>query len=210
MTGTLTLSLGLATYLQTNMPADQSLRQRLKKKIRDKFHSDHSSVDSGKETGGGTPVSPPKVLGNGSPASVEPFTLISSTSASNTQSNKKSEPCSDLGEHAFQVAVRKWQDGLKEEERKAFLDAISGQSKEEIVADIIRLDQGHEKTSKSRRNAGTIHKVVQILDPSIQVISLALSADPAASQVSSIILGGLKLILKVGYCLKPKRNQYRS
>ena len=171
------------------MPTDKGLRQRLKKKIRDKFHPDPEAVDSR------SLVSSP--------------TAASSALTSNAQGNALLEPSVDLEEHAFQVAVRKLQDGLKEEERKDFLDAISGRSKGEIVKDIVQLDQRHEKASKSRRDAGTIHKMIQILDPSIQAISLVLSADPAVSQISSLILGGFKLILKVRYFAKCKLNQCR-
>lgn len=182
------------------MPHDKGIRHRLKK-IRDTLHSEHKAGDHERHSLGATGSTPGCLAtspANGSLLSVAVPTRASSVStAASSQASLSTGPGVDLGGQAFQLAVSKFQDGLKEEERRVFQAAIGGRDRKGIVEEIIQLDRQHEKSSTSRQHAPQIHSIIRILDPSIQMLSLGLSADPTISTAASLILGGFKVVLQV-------------
>ncbi|KAF2143515.1 uncharacterized protein K452DRAFT_172055 [Aplosporella prunicola CBS 121167] len=96
----------------------------------------------------------------------------------------------------FRIAVQKHIDSLPENEREHFQRSYKDIDMKDTITAVRSMDTDHARQSAGRRRAEKVDKVVKILNPSLTALSLGFSVDPSISQISSLVLGGLKMILK--------------
>lgn len=92
---------------------------------------------------------------------------------------------------AFDAAVEEFKKKLADEERDAFCQANTRISAEQLFAHVAKLD-AMDKQSKPRKAMEDISRFLRLLDQLVRGVSIGIQASP---QISSLVIGGAKLII---------------